>query len=79
MRTMIRSWNDLLRRARQRVAREGRTATLLIEEGLNLVLARGRHFRREPIELPLSSATGGVLPGVNLNCGTDLEEVMTEP
>lgn len=50
--------------------------TSLIEEGLNLLLSRTSRVRREPVELPVSSASGGVLPGVNLNRGADLEEAM---
>ena len=79
MRTTVRLRDEVLRRARERAAHEGRTLTSLIEEGLNLVLARGRHLRREPIELPVSNAAAGVLPGVNLNRSADLEQAMTEP
>jgi hypothetical protein len=78
MRTTVRLRDDLLRRARQRAAREGRTLTSLIEEGLNLVLTRPvKGARRERVDLPVSSASGGVLPGVDLNRSADLEDVMT--
>jgi hypothetical protein len=42
--------------------------TALIERGLRLVLARGRAGgRRARIKLPVSRATGGTHPGVNLD------------
>ena len=42
--------------------------TALIERGLRLVLARGRaRGRRARITLPVSRATGGTHPGVNLD------------
>lgn len=76
MRTTIRLNDDLLKRAKKRAAAEGRTLTSLVEDGLVLVLSKtkARHPRR--IELPVSKATGGVLPGVDLNRSSDLEEVM---
>lgn len=77
MRTTVRLRDELLRRARQRAAREGRTLTSLIEEGLSLVLARPtRAGRRERLELPVSSATGGLLPGVDLTRSGDLDDLM---
>jgi hypothetical protein len=33
-------------------------------------------LRRQRIRLPISRASGGVLPGVDLNRSNDLEEVM---
>ena len=79
MRTTIRLKDDLLRRARKRAADEGRTLTSLIEEGLSLILAKQKPSRREQIKLPVSKASGGVLPGIDLNHSSDLEEVMNTP
>ncbi len=79
MRTTIRIADDLLKRAKKRAADEGRTLTLLVEEGLMLILSKARTGHRERIELPVSEATGGVLPGVDLNRSSDLEEVMNAP
>ena len=79
MRTTIRITDDLLKRAKKRAADEGRTLTSLVEEGLMLILSKARTGRRKRIELPVSKATGGVLPGVDLNRSTDLEEVMSAP
>jgi len=76
MRTTVRLHDDLLERARKRAVEEGRTLTSLIEEGLTLALTRPRAERRERVELPVSQAAGGVLPGVDLNCSSTLEELM---
>jgi len=79
MRTTIRLKDDLLKRAKKRAADEGRTLTSLVEDGLVLILSKAKASRRKRIELPVSKATGGVLPGVDLNCSSDLEEVMRAP
>ena len=79
MRTTIRIKDDLLKRAKKRAAEEGRTLTSLVEEGLVLTLSKAKAGRRKRIELPVSKATGGVLPGVDLNRSSDLEEVMNAP
>jgi hypothetical protein len=76
MRTTIRLRDELLQRAKKKAAQEGRTLTSLIEEGLTVVLAERPAGRRQPVELPVSSATGGVLPGVDLNRSSDLEDIM---
>jgi hypothetical protein len=79
MRTTIRIKDDLLQRAKKRAADEGRTLTSLIEDGLVLILTRRKTERRKRVELPVSKASGGVLPGVDLNRSGDLEEVMRAP
>ena len=79
MRTIIRLNDDLLKRAKKRAADEGRTLTSLVEDALVLILSKARSSRRKRIELPVSKATGGVLPGIDLNRSGDLEEVMNAP
>ncbi len=79
MRTTVRIKDDLLRRAKKRATDEGRTLTSLIEEGLALILAKRKASRRDRVELPVSKATSGVLPGIDLNRSSDLEEVMDAP
>jgi hypothetical protein len=79
MRTTIRINDDLLKRAKKRAADEGRTLTSLVEEGLLLTLSKAKTSRRKRVELPVSKASGGVLPGVDLNRSSDLEEVMNSP
>ncbi len=76
MRTTVRLLEDLLKRAKKRAAAEGRTLTSLIEEGLTLVLAAPKTAGRKHVTLPVSKASGGVLPGVDLNRSSALEEVM---
>ena len=79
MRTTVRIKYDLLRRAKKRAADEGRTLTSLIEDGLTLILAKRKASRLERVELLVSKASGGVLPGIDLNRSSDLEEVMDTP
>ena len=79
MRTTIRIRDDLMKRAKKRAAEEGRTLTALVEEGLTLMLAEPKAKRRKRVSLPVSKASGGVLPGVDLNRSSDLEEVMNAP
>ena len=79
MRTTIRINDELLKKAKKRAADEGRTLTSLVEDGLVLVLSRGKASHRRRIELPVSKATGGLFPGVDLNRSSDLEEVMNAP
>ena len=79
MRTTIRIKDDLLKRAKKQAADEGRTLTSLVEEGLALLLAKPKARRRKQVALPISKATGGLLPGVDLNRSSDLEEVMNPP
>lgn len=76
MRTTIRINDDLLKQAKKRAADEGRTLTSLVEDGLALILSMPKPSKRKPVQLPVSKATGGVLPGVDLNRSSDLEEVM---
>lgn len=79
MRTTIRIRDDLLKRAKKRAAEEGRTLTALVEDGLTLILAEPKAKSRKRVFLPVSKASGGVLPGVDLNRSSDLEEVMNAP
>lgn len=74
MRTTIRLSDDLLRRAKKKAAEQGRTLTSLVEEGLKTVLAESRALRRTRVRLPVSTSTGGTLPGVDLNRSSDLED-----
>jgi hypothetical protein len=77
MRTTIRINDGLLLQAKKRAAEEGRTLTSLIEEALTLIMAKPKAGRRGRIELPVSQASGGTLPGVELNRTADLEDVMS--
>jgi len=79
MRTTVRINDALLKRAKKRAAHEGRTLTSLVEEGLAVILAEAKGSRSGQVQLPVSKASGGVLPGVDLNRSSDLEEVMNRP
>ncbi len=77
MRTTVRLDENLLRRAKQRAAAEGRSLTSLIEEGLELALAHSaRRKATKRVRLPVARETGGVLPGVRLDRSAELEELM---
>jgi hypothetical protein len=76
MRTTVRLSDDLLRKAKKRAAEKGQTLTSLIEEGLKVVLAEPKAGRRPKVELPISSASGGTLPGIDLNNSADLLDKM---
>jgi hypothetical protein len=79
MRTTIRINDDLLKRAKKQAVDEGRTLTSLVEDGLALILSKPKTSRRKRVELPVSKATGGIFPGIDLNRSSDLEEVMNAP
>jgi hypothetical protein len=84
-RTTVRLPDDLLKRAKRKAAAEGRTLTALIEDGLRLVLTdRGNTARKRRIVPPVSSAGGGLMPGIDLNDTAALQELddldaMTRP
>ena len=68
MSTTVRLDDGLLRQVKAEASRRGETLTALVERGLRLVLAGGRaRGHRAPITLPVSRATGGTHPGVDLD------------
>jgi hypothetical protein len=76
MRTTIRLSDDLLNRAKKKAAEDRRTLTSLVEEGLKVVLAGPRLPRHTKVRLPVSSVSGGTMPGVDLTRSADLEDLM---
>jgi hypothetical protein len=78
MRTTVRLDDALLEQAKREASRRRATLTALIEQGLRLVLAQSRSARerRRRVVLPVSRATGGVLPGIDLNDSAALLDVM---
>ena len=77
MRTTVRMDDDLLRRAKEVAARRSTTLTAVLQEALREWLDRQRRAkRRQPVDLPLSRAGGGLLPGVDLDDSADLLERM---
>ena len=79
MRTTVRLDEGLLEQARREAARRGVTLTALIEQGLRMALRRPRSSPRAArVELPVSRATGGLLPGIDLNDSSDLLDRMDD-
>jgi len=72
-RTTVRLPSELLQRARRKAAAEGRTLTALMEDGLRYVVDKPAMEKRERIMPPVSTATGGPMPGVTRL--KDLEEI----
>jgi hypothetical protein len=74
-RTTVRLPADLLDRARRKAAAQGRTLTALIEDGLRLVVTENRKSLKGKRALPrVSTATGGLMPGVDLTNSSALQE-----
>jgi hypothetical protein len=74
-RTTVRLPDDLVRRAKRKAASEGRSLTALIEDGLRRVVNTGAaNQKRDRILPPVSAATGGLMPGVDLNETAALQE-----
>lgn len=79
MRTTVRLNKPLLERARQEATRRGITLTALIEQGLGLALRRPlKSPQQNIIALPISTASGGTLPGVNLDRNAELLDRMDD-
>jgi hypothetical protein len=75
-RTTVRLPKDLLNRAKRKAAAEGRTLTALIEDGLRLVVAApGGPTKRKGGPIPVSKATGGPMPGVDIGRFSTLQEM----
>lgn len=75
-RTTVRLPDDLVRRAKRRAAAEGRTLTALIEDGLRRVLNdRKRAAKADRTLPPVSTASGGLMPGIDLNDTAALQEM----
>ena len=73
-RTTVRLPEDLIRRAKRKAAAEGRSLTVLIEEGIRRIL-KERTSAQERILPPVSTKTGGLNPGVDLNDSAALIEM----
>jgi hypothetical protein len=75
-RTTVRLPRDLLTRAKRKALAEHRTLTSLIEEGLRLVVGGNRKpAKRARRPLPLSTATGGPFPGIDISDSAALQEM----
>jgi len=75
-RTTVRLPADLLDRAKRKAAAEGRTLTALIEDGLRIVVAEQRKAAKAKRSLPpVSKATGGLMPGIDLTRFSAIQEM----
>ncbi len=75
-RTTVRLPKEHLVRAKRKAAAEGRTLTSLIEDGLRLVVAGKRPVGRSKRPMPpVSKATGGLMPGIDITKLAELEEM----
>jgi hypothetical protein len=74
-RTTVRLPEELLKRAKRKAAAEGRTLTSLITDGLQHVVGEPRRATRHGRVLPrISKAKGGLMPGIDLNSFSALQE-----
>jgi hypothetical protein len=77
MRTTVRLDDALLERARREAERRGETLTALIERGLRLALASPeRRPKRRRVEIPVCREGKGTLPGVDLDDGAALLDIV---
>jgi hypothetical protein len=75
-RTTVRLPEDLVKRAKRKAAAEGRSLTSLIEDGLRRVLnERAAADKVRRVLPPVSSASGGLLPGIDLSDSAALQEM----
>lgn len=66
----------MLKRAKRKAAAEGRSLTALIEDGLRRVLNEGAPaVKAKRISPPVSTATGGLMPGIDLDETAALQEM----
>ena len=75
VRTTVRLGDSLLDQAKREAARRGQTLTSLIDQGLRLVLARGRGTARR-VRLPVCRVGGGTVAGVDLSDTSALLDLM---
>ena len=76
-RTNVRLPEDLLKLAKRKAAAEGRTLTSLIEDGLRLVVTETetKSPKQKRVMPPVSKATGGPMPGIDVTDGSALQEM----
>ena len=75
-RTTVRLPEELVKRAKRKAVAEGRSLTALIEEGLRRVLSdRGSPETPKRVFPPVSAATGGLRPGIDLSDTAALQEI----
>jgi len=79
MKVTVQLDDALLKQSEEMVVRESTTLQALIEEGLNLVLMHREKLalrKRIPVKLPVCSQSGGVYSDVQLNDGSELNDLI---
>jgi len=75
-RTTIRLPDELIARAKRKAAAQGCSLTALIEDGLRRVVNETSGVRGAPRVLPpVSSARGGLMPGIDLDDSAALQDL----
>ena len=74
-RTTVRLPSELLKKAQRKAAAEGRTLTSLMEDGLRYVVSDDPGGKRERFTPRVSTATGGLMPGVDLSKFSNYQEM----
>jgi hypothetical protein len=74
-RTTVRLPENLMRRAKRKAASEGRTLTALIEDGVRRVLNERDEAPKKRILPRVSTATGGIMPGIDISNSAALQEM----
>jgi hypothetical protein len=75
-RTTVRLPEELVAKAKRKALAEGRTLTALIEDGLRRVLnEQARPHAVRKVSLPVSSAGGGLMPGIDIDNAAALQEM----
>ena len=75
-RTTVRLPDDLIRRAKRKAAAKGRSLTALIEDGLRKILSEPAPLgRADRVLPPVSTASGGLIPGIDLDDTAALQDV----
>ena len=75
-RTTVRLPAELLRTAQRKAAAEGRTLTALMEDGLRYIVSAKPAGEEQKRVLPrVSTATGGLRPGVDIISYSAIEEL----
>jgi hypothetical protein len=74
--TTVRLPDELARQAADKAAADGISLAALIEEALRQLLDEPRHTDEPHRSLPpVSKATGGLLPGIDLDSSAQLQEL----
>ena len=75
-RTTVILSDELMALAKQKAVADGRTLTSLIEDGVRMAVTEDiKPVKRRRVVLPVSKATGGLLPGVDLTRFSDYQEL----